>query len=279
MSRCEAMRAKKKLLVIVNRKCLPVFFDSLRCVGGGGDVGGIDLSPQQQFAGRGTAARREVVERGLAAASSATVARTSSQRRPMGGGFEQRGGLPAGPGGGLPTSGRAMVHNRSDTDLVASFSRLGFGQSGVSRWSPLMSPTASPLGAPLLEEDPLDLELEENPHHVAPAGGGGHAAADTFGGPSSFLTSHGRRGLMDGGGVGGGGSGGGGASGDASSGGLEGRLPRHASYPSLAVSRGGGGGYGMEDLVHGALEHLTAGDSATGGAGIRARRVVLCVCV
>lgn len=210
-----------------------------------------------------------MADRGLAAASSATVARASSQRRPMGGGSEQRGGLPPGPGGGLPTSGRAMVHNRSDTDLVASFSRLGFGQSGVSRWSPLMSPTASPLGAPLLEEDPLDLELQENIYHSGAAGGG--VAADTFGGPS-FLASHGRRGLADGGG-------GGGASGAASSGGLEGRLPRHASYPSLAVSRGGGGGYGMEDLVHGALEHLTAGDSATGGAGMRVRTVGLFFCV
>ena len=234
--------------------------------GGGGDGGGADLSPPQ-FAGRGTAARREVAERGVAG-SSATAARASqSQRRPMGGGggsFDHRGGgVPSGPGGGAPTSGRAMVHNRSDTDLVASFSRLGFGQGGVSRWSPLMSPTASPLGAPLLEEDPLDLELEENSR-----GGRGTGGADTFGAPSSFLTSHGRRGLLDGGG----------SAGDAS--GMEVRLPRHASYPSLSVSRGGGGGgpggagagsgggYGMEDLVHGALEHLTAGDSATGGAGV-----------
>ncbi|CBN78222.1 hypothetical protein Esi_0005_0002 [Ectocarpus siliculosus] len=172
--------------------------------GGGGDVGGgagagADLSPQQ-FAGRGTAARREVVDRGMSAGSAAGSTRTS-QRRPMGGGssFDPRGMVPSGPGrSGAPPSGRAMVHNRSDTDLVASFSRLGFGQGGVSRWSPLMSPTASPLvGAPLLEEDPLDLELEENASRGAGAGAGG-AAVDTFGAPSSFLTSHGRRGLMDG---------------------------------------------------------------------------------
>eukprot|EP00752_Nemacystus_decipiens_P005580 g5049.t1 len=83
---------------------------------GGGDGGGADLSPAQ-FAGRGTAARREVAERGVAG-SSATAARASqSQRRSMGGGsggggsFDHRG---AGPGGGAPTShsGRAMVHNR-----------------------------------------------------------------------------------------------------------------------------------------------------------------------
>ncbi|CAM9203664.1 unnamed protein product, partial [Scytosiphon promiscuus] len=141
--------------------------------GGGGDAGGADLSPPQ-FAGRGTAARREVMgmERSgpapsSSAAASSAVAR-GSQRRPKGGGssFDPR-GIPSGPGGGAPTGGggRTMVHNRSDTDLVASFSRLGFGQGGVSRWSPLMSPTASPLvGAPLLEEDPLDLELEGDTH-------------------------------------------------------------------------------------------------------------------
>lgn len=237
--------------------------------GGGGDSSGADLSPQQ-FTGRGTAARREVMER--SGQPPPSLARGSQRRLKGGGGggssFDPR-GIPSGPGGGAPTGGggRTMVHNRSDTDLVASFSRLGFGQGGVSRWSPLMSPTASPLvGAPLLEEDPLDLELEGDAH-----GGSGGGTADTFGAPSSFLTSHGRRGIMDGGGGGGGGGhiggGGGGSAGD----GMEVRLPRHASYPSLAMSRGGGGsgggGYGMEDLVHGALEHLTAGDSATVGSG------------
>lgn len=217
--------------------------------GGVGDVGGSELSPQQ-YAGRGTAPRREV-ERGVP--SWATAMRTS-QRRPMAGSsVEQRGGVPSGPGGGAPTSGRAMVHNRSDTDLVASFSRLGFGgQSGVSRWSPLMSPTASPLvGAPLLEEDPLDLELEGSAHGM----GGG---ADTFGGASySLRSSHRQRSLAN-------------SSDDSLAvNGMSVRMARHASYPSLKISRSNGiAGNGVEDLVHGALEHLTVGDSATGIPGV-----------
>lgn len=213
--------------------------------GGSGDGGDAELSPQQ-YAGRGTAPRREV-ERGLPAWATAMRA---SQRRPLGGNSLDQRGVHGGPGGGVPTGGRAMVHNRSDTDLVASFSRLGFGQGGASRWSPLMSPTPSPLvGGAVLEEDPLDLEREESSQKVR--------GADTFGAPSSSLRSHGQRGLA--------------TSALDEEPGLGARLPRHASYPSLALSRSGGGGasgYGMEDLVHGALEHLTVGDSATsGGSG------------
>lgn len=216
----------------------------VRPASSGGDVSGAEPSPHQ-FTGRGTAPRREV-ERG---APNWPTGMRSSQRRPTttggGGGssFDQRGN-PSGPGGGAPTSGRAMVHNRSDTDLVASFSRLGFGQGGVSRWSPLMSPTASPLvGAPLLEEDPLDLELEESAREAA--------GAEASMGTSSTQLSRGQRGAAAG------------ARAEEASLGV--RLPRHASYPSLALTRGNSG-HGMEDLVYGALEHLTVGDSATGSA-------------
>lgn len=199
----------------------------------GADAGGAEVSPPQ-FAGRGTAPRREV-ERGMPAWSSAA---RSSQRRPTGTTSMDHGGVPAGRmGGGMP-SGRAMVHNRSDTDLVASFSRMGFGQGGISRWSPHMSPTASPLGGPLLEENPLDLELDENTHHEL---GGG----DTF---TVSLREMGQRGS-------------GYSAAAATTTGA--RLPRHASYPSLALSHGG---YGMEDLVQGAFEELNAGDNATGGS-------------
>lgn len=206
--------------------------------GSGGGSGGDDLSPAQ-FTGRGTAPRREV-ERGVPAWSSSM---RTSQRRQVGvsGSGMDHGGMPAGrPGGGAP-SGRAMVHNRSDTDLVASFSRLGFGNSGggISRWSPQMSPTASPLGAPLLEEDPLDLELEETGHKLSGGGGG-----DTF--VTSLRSGGGRRGLTSSSVEGGPG------------------LPRHASYPSLALSRGG---YGMEEVVQGAFEDLSVGEGATGGEG------------
>lgn len=202
-----------------------------------GDVSGADLSPHQ-FTGRGTAPRREV-ERGT---TSWATGMRSSQRRPTttggGGGssFDQRGN-PSGPGGGAPTSGRSMVHNRSDTDLVASFSRLGFGQGGVSRWSPLMSPTASPLvGAPLLEEDPLDLELEGSSREAAGADGSmGTSSRGLRGGATGTRVEEASLGV---------------------------RLPRHASYPSLALSRGNSG-HGMEDLVYGALEHMTVGESAT----------------
>lgn len=206
---------------------------------GGGDGGGVELSPPH-FAGRGTAPRREV-ERGVPTWSSAMRA---SQRRPGVG--------PSGMDhGGVPAGRRAMVHNRSDTDLVASFSRLGFGHGGVSRWSPHMSPTASPLGAPLLEEDPLDLELEGNTHEFS--------EGDAFG--TSFRSGE-RRGLSF-----------------AHAGGMGAGLPRHASYPSLALSHGG---YGVEDLVQGAFEDLTVGDGAAepgeesgsgGGGGLSASGV------
>ena len=219
----------------------------IRPTSSGGDVGGAELSPPQ-FAGRGTAPRREV-ERG--ASTWATGMRTS-QRRPTttggngGSSFDQR-SVPPGPGGGVPTSGRAIVHNRSDTDLVASFSRFGFGQGSVSRWSPLMSPTASPLvGAPLLEEDPLDLELEGSTRNAA--------GAEAYMVSSSSQPSRGQRSVGAGGG-------------QAHETSLGVRLPRHASYPSLALSRESNGGHGVEELVHGALEHLTVGDSATGGGG------------
>lgn len=143
---------------------------TLRSPAAGGD-GSADIS-SSHFAARGTAPRREV-ERGLPSWASSV---RSSQRRLVGSSVDH-GGVPAGRTGGSAQSGRAMVHNRSDTDLVASFSRLGFGHSGVSRWSPHMSPTASPLGAPLLEEDPLDLELDESVHEAA--------GGDTFGTGSS----------------------------------------------------------------------------------------------
>lgn len=197
-----------------------------------GAEGGSELSPAQ-FTGRGTAPRREV-ERGVSAWPPSL---RSSQRRPVGTSVDH-GGVPPGRSGGGTPSGRAMVHNRSDTDLVASFSRLGFGHGGITRWSPHMSPTASPLGAPLLEEDPLDLELEESAHEAA--------GGDTFATVASPRGQGHRSGISL----------------ASSASGAVARLPRHASYPSLTLSHGS---YGMGDLVQGAFADLTVGDN-TGGA-------------
>ncbi|CAM9662204.1 unnamed protein product, partial [Choristocarpus tenellus] len=227
---------------------------SLSGVGGSGStgngLGGVDLSVFGGRTGLASSSRRVSDEdHGIPSWATAAAAAVA-QRRSVGSSALANGAVPrtAVP----PTSGsrRSLVYNHSDTDLVASFGRLGFGSVGGTPWSPLTSPNSSPMfgaSAPLLE-DSLHLGPGQSLDQGASSSGGGlgggisipqgsagggfdHFTSNTDSPVHRMASGHVHMGIRSG--IGGSNNG------DSAS-----RLPRHASYPSLSrVGGGGGGGY------------------------------------
>ncbi|CAM9743665.1 unnamed protein product, partial [Discosporangium mesarthrocarpum] len=181
--------------------------------GGGSGGAGVTEAELSAFAARGLAASRRVPEDehhsgGMGSWSASAAAAAAMQRRPVGtSAVGGHGGLPR--SSAMPSnSRRSMVYNHSDTDLVASFSRLGFpsvgsgtgthgagaggtvmarslgrasggleaegalqGGSGrpSSHWSPLTSPNSSPMFG-------TGAPLLEDSLHLGP---GGHSLEQT----------------------------------------------------------------------------------------------------